>query len=292
MDEENGSYSGSKTWNDLPYEVLLHILSFLSFHDRHQNLARVSKDFLTLSRDKKSRLDSLNLVIEEDGWANFNVDLLSLHKDVKRVEITWKPTQCQQQEQPKEDLIDQWLYQVMTNQHYVQFQQQDWNNPARLSVLERKFRPLLQHGGITHLTLNNFKDPKILMKLPTDMLHSLKGLDLTKCSFYDGNMNGHLELILATILNNCPELEEVRLEEMTRRMLVNLLMSHKTKLRVLSVKEIKRSNSSLIRRQLWYSMYPTLIRARRQVKNPLFDHLIIYLSTYNLLIAAAFRAIH
>ncbi len=70
----------------LPDEILLPILNELSFHDRHQNVALVSKRFLRLSR-VPAELHNLKLDIDENGLANFNPELLSLHGATKVLDI-------------------------------------------------------------------------------------------------------------------------------------------------------------------------------------------------------------
>ncbi len=71
---------------DFPDELLLPILKELSFHDIHQNVARVCKKLLRLSR-VPAELRYLKLDIDEHGKANFNANLLSLHCETKVLDI-------------------------------------------------------------------------------------------------------------------------------------------------------------------------------------------------------------
>ncbi len=71
---------------DLPEEILLAILAYVSFEDLHQNVSLVSTRFLMLTRVPLP-LHCLNLNIDGNGMANFNASLLFIHKRTNRLHI-------------------------------------------------------------------------------------------------------------------------------------------------------------------------------------------------------------
>ncbi len=261
--------------DSLPNEVLLNIISYLSFHDRQQNLARVCKKFLALSRVPAKIETPLNLVIYEDGWANFNSNLLKLHKQSRRLEITFKsgdsPKQKRLSQKRPENGLDrmaQWIVLAHIYNHdksKLSAHQRDWDKLIRqgqLNVLDQQFLSLAQ-VNYNHLTFKGTTiDPDYLRRFPTRQLKNVTCLDLSGCQFKsNGRVDIHPEDVLVKFLDSCPHLEQIYLKETTVRMLANLAVKTSSRIRAISVGKFRAEG--FLRPNVLRNMYPKMRGSHR-----------------------------
>ncbi len=224
---------------DCPTEILLKILSYVGFSDIHQNFARTCKRFYEITRNPP-KLYVLNLSMDGDGHANFNRELLKLHKDVKRVDVS------------------------MCNQEYLARWMQD-NDGVHGRILQAGYYKHFTQIGHILDKLEHLSVKGTLNYLHPDKLRHLKSLDMSNCPYptcSTQRTERGLESWLVKSLAQCHLLEDVRLNRVHIRTLADLSIRLMTRLKTLKVVQFYDDVNSLPHHEI-ISYYPDLFRTNR-----------------------------